>query len=59
MNKTQKEILASSEEDIMTPEEWEFATDKFKDMKSDFIRWIAGLSENNRPRLANNITKGE
>lgn len=32
---------------------------KFKDMQSNFIRWIAGLSENNRERLANNITKGE
>ena len=32
---------------------------KFKDMQSNFIRWIAGLSENNRDRLANNITKGE
>ncbi len=35
MNKTQKEILASSEEDIMTPEEWEFATDKFKDIRKE------------------------
>ena len=32
---------------------------KFRDMQSNFIRWIAGLSENNRDRLANNITKGE
>ena len=32
---------------------------KFRDMQSNFIRWIAGLSENNRVRLANNITKGE
>ena len=32
---------------------------KFRDMQSNFIRWIAGLSENNRERLANNITKGE
>tara|TARA_B100000029_G_scaffold157908_2_gene153261 strand:+ start:1405 stop:4404 length:3000 start_codon:yes stop_codon:yes gene_type:complete len=35
VNKTQKEILASSEEDIMTPEEWEFATDKFKDIRKE------------------------
>jgi len=33
--------------------------DKFKQMQSNFIMWIAGLSENNRVRLANNITKGE
>ena len=32
---------------------------KFKQMQSNFIMWIAGLSENNRDRLANNITKGE
>ena len=37
----------------------DYLTDKFKDMKSDFIRWIAGLSENNRKRLAENITKGK
>ena len=30
---------------------------KFRDMQSNFIKWIAGLSENNRKRLANNITK--
>ena len=29
---------------------------KFKDMQSKFIRWIAGLSENNRERLAKNIS---
>ena len=34
----------------------DYLTDKFKDMKSDFIRWIAGLSEHNRDRLARNIT---
>ena len=30
---------------------------KFKQMQSNFIMWIAGLSENNRKRLADNITK--
>ena len=39
--------------------EGEYLRGKFKDMQSNFIRWIAGLSENNRKRLANNITKGE
>ena len=39
--------------------EGEYLRGKFKDMQSNFIRWIAGLSENNRERLANNITKGE
>ena len=29
---------------------------KFRDMQSNFIRWIAGLSENNRERLAKNIS---
>ena len=29
---------------------------KFRDMQLNFIRWIAGLSENNRDRLARNIT---
>ena len=37
----------------------EYLRDKFKQMQSNFIMWIAGLSENNRERLANNITKGE
>ena len=32
---------------------------KFKDMQTNFIRWIAGLDSRNRDRLANNITKGE
>ena len=32
---------------------------KFRDMQSNFIRWIAGLSENNRERLARNITFNE
>ena len=41
-------------------ESWrDYLVDNFKQMQSDFIRWIAGLSENNRKRLANNITKGE
>ena len=37
----------------------DYLVDKFKQMQSNFIMWIAGLSENNRDRLANNITKGE
>ena len=37
----------------------EYLTGKFQQMQSNFIMWIAGLSENNRVRLANNITKGE
>ena len=37
----------------------DYLRDKFKQMQSNFIMWIAGLSENNRDRLANNITKGE
>ena len=36
-----------------------YLVDKFKQMQSNFIMWIAGLSEHNRDRLANNITKGE
>ena len=32
---------------------------KFRDMQTNFIRWIAGLDNRNRERLANNITKGE
>ena len=32
---------------------------KFRDMQTNFIRWIAGLDSKNRERLANNITKGE
>ena len=34
-----------------------YLTEKFTDMQSNFIMWVAGLSENNRDRLANNITK--
>ena len=37
----------------------DYLRDKFKQMQSNFIMWIAGLSENNRDRLVNNITKGE
>ena len=37
----------------------DYLREKFKQMQSNFIMWIAGLSENNRDRLANNITKGE
>ena len=36
----------------------DYLRDKFQQMQSSFIMWIAGLSENNRERLANNITKG-
>ena len=35
----------------------DYLRDKFKQMQSNFIMWIAGLSENNRKRLANNITR--
>ena len=34
----------------------DYLRDKFKQMQSNFIMWIAGLSENNRLRLAKNIT---
>jgi hypothetical protein len=37
----------------------EYLVDKFITMQLNFIRWVASLSENNRDRLANNITKGE
>ena len=37
----------------------EYLRDKFQQMQASFIMWIAGLSENSRERLANNITKGE
>ena len=37
----------------------DYLREKFKQMQSNFIMWIAGLSENNRKRLANNITQGE
>jgi len=37
----------------------DYLRDKFKQMQNNFIMFIAGLSENNRDRLANNITKGE
>ena len=35
----------------------DYLVGKFRQMQSNFIMWIAGLSENNRVRLANNITK--
>ena len=34
----------------------DYLVDKFKQMQSNFIMWIAGLSEGNRDRLAINIT---
>ena len=37
----------------------EYTSGKFRDMQTNFIRWIAGLDSRNRERLANNITKGE
>ena len=37
--------------------EGDYLRGKFKQMQSNFIMWIAGLSENNRKRLADNITK--
>ena len=39
--------------------EGNYLADKFKQMQSNFIMWIAGLSENNRERLTDNINKGE
>ena len=36
--------------------EGNYLADKFKQMQSNFIMWIAGLSESNRGRLARNIT---
>ena len=36
-----------------------YLREKFKQMQSNFIMWIAGLDYKNRERLANNITKGE
>ena len=36
-----------------------YLREKFKQMQSNFIMWITGLSGHNRERLANNITKGE
>ena len=37
----------------------DYLVGKFQQMQSNFIMWIASLSEHNRDRLANNITKGE
>ena len=38
----------------------DYLRDKFQQMQSSFIMWIAGLSDKNRGRLARNITfKGE
>ena len=39
--------------------EGDYLADKFKQMQSNFIMWIAGLSEKNRGRLARNITFNE
>ena len=36
--------------------EKDYLRGKFQQMKSSFIMWIAGLSENNRTRLATAIT---
>ena len=37
----------------------DYLVDKFKQMQSNFIMWIAGLSEKNRGRLERNITFNE
>ena len=37
----------------------DYLRDKFKQMQSNFIMWISGLSNRNRIRLTRNITKGE
>ena len=37
----------------------DYLVGKFKQMQSNFIMWIAGLSEKNRGRLARNITFNE
>ena len=34
----------------------DYLRDKFQQMQSSFIMWIAGLSDKNRGRLARNIT---
>ena len=34
----------------------DYVKGKFRQMQSNFIMWIAGLSEKNRGRLARNIT---
>jgi hypothetical protein len=34
----------------------DYLIDKFRQMKNNFIMWISGLSENNRERLAKNIS---
>jgi hypothetical protein len=39
--------------------EQDYLTDKFKQMQSNFIMWISGLSDGNRIRLARNITFGK
>jgi len=36
--------------------EGDYLRDKFRQMKNNFIMWISGLSENNRERLAKNIS---
>ena len=37
----------------------EYLREKFKQMQTNFIMWLAGLSEHNRERLTDNINKGE
>jgi len=34
----------------------DYLVDKFKQMQTNFIMWLAGLSDGNRTRLARNIT---
>ena len=37
----------------------DYLKSKFRQMQSNFIVWLAGLSESNRGRLANSITFNE
>ena len=37
----------------------DYLRDKFRQMQSNFIMWLGGLSGKNRVRLANNITFNE
>ena len=37
----------------------DYLRDKFRQMQSNFIMWLGGLSGKNRGRLANNITFNE
>ena len=39
--------------------EGDYLRDKFKQMQSNFIMWISGLSDNNRERLTRAINEEE